>query len=107
MRGFLFGRWKLGEGGIEVFAMVVSEGCGCARDSATVSKGSRLDDADGNPVLLVRQTHGGVQLTDRIERRGRRCFAPSWSMFSLNDSLRYWLWSEPTDMRKSFYTLSG
>ena len=27
-------------------------------------------------------------------------------MFSLNDSLRYWLWSEPTDMRKSFYTLS-
>ena len=25
----------------------------------------------------------------------------------LNDSLRYWLWSEPTDMRKSFYTLSG
>lgn len=28
-------------------------------------------------------------------------------MFSLNDSLRYWLWSEPTDMRKSFYTLSG
>ena len=28
-------------------------------------------------------------------------------MFSLNNSLRYWLWSEPTDMRKSFYTLSG
>lgn len=28
-------------------------------------------------------------------------------MFSLNDSLRYWLWSEPTDMRKSFHTLSG
>jgi len=28
-------------------------------------------------------------------------------MFSLNDSLRYWLWSEPTDMRKSFYSLSG
>uniref|UniRef100_UPI00402A4D0E IS66 family insertion sequence element accessory protein TnpB n=1 Tax=Candidatus Cryptobacteroides bacterium TaxID=3085639 RepID=UPI00402A4D0E len=28
-------------------------------------------------------------------------------MFSLNDSLRYWLWSSPTDMRKSFYTLSG
>lgn len=28
-------------------------------------------------------------------------------MFSLNDSLRYWLWSEPTDIRKSFYTLSG
>ena len=66
MRGFLFGRWKLGEGGIEVFAMVVSEGCGCARDSATVSKGSRLDDADGNPVLLVRQRHGGVQLAWRV-----------------------------------------
>lgn len=28
-------------------------------------------------------------------------------MFSLNDSMRYWLWSEPTDMRKSFHTLSG
>jgi len=28
-------------------------------------------------------------------------------MFSLNDSLHYWLWSEPTDMRKSFYSLSG
>lgn len=28
-------------------------------------------------------------------------------MFSLNDSLRYWLWSESTDMRKSFYTFSG
>lgn len=42
--------------------MVVSEGVGCVRDSATVSKESRLDDADGNPVLLVRQPHGGVQL---------------------------------------------
>ena len=28
-------------------------------------------------------------------------------MFSLGDSMRYWLWSEPTDMRKSFHTLSG
>lgn len=28
-------------------------------------------------------------------------------MFSLSDSMRYWLWSEPTDMRKSFHTLSG
>lgn len=28
-------------------------------------------------------------------------------MFSLNDSLRYWLYSEPTDMRKSFFSLSG
>ena len=51
--------------------VVVSEGCGCVRDSAMVSKGSRLDDADGNPVLLVRQRHGGVQLADRIERRAR------------------------------------
>ena len=49
----------------------VSEGVGCVRDSATVSKGSRLDDADGNPVLLVRQRHGGWQLADRIERRAR------------------------------------
>lgn len=39
--------------------MVVSEGVGCVRDSATVSKGSRLDDAEGNRVLLVRQRHGG------------------------------------------------
>ena len=51
--------------------LVVSEGCGCVRDSATVSKGSRLDDADRNPVLLVRQRHGGVQLADRIEQRAR------------------------------------
>lgn len=28
-------------------------------------------------------------------------------MFSLNDSMRYWLYAEPTDMRKSFHTLSG
>ncbi len=28
-------------------------------------------------------------------------------MFSLGDSNRYWLYSEPTDMRKSFFTLSG
>lgn len=46
-------------------------GGGCVRDSGTVSKGSRLDDADGNPVLLVRQRHGGVQLADRIERMAR------------------------------------
>ena len=47
------------------------DGFGCVRDSATLSKGSRLDDADGNPVLLVRQRHGGGQLADRIERRAR------------------------------------
>ena len=28
-------------------------------------------------------------------------------MFSLEQGMRYWLYSEPTDMRKSFYTLSG
>ena len=28
-------------------------------------------------------------------------------MFSLGDGLTYWLYSEPTDMRKSFFTLSG
>lgn len=28
-------------------------------------------------------------------------------MFSLNDSMKYWLYSQPTDMRKSYYTLSG
>lgn len=51
--------------------MGVSEGIGCVRDSVTVSKGSRLDDADGNPVLLIRQRHGGGQLADRIERMAR------------------------------------
>lgn len=34
--------------------VVISESVGCVWDSATVSKGSRLDDADGNPVLLLR-----------------------------------------------------
>ena len=28
-------------------------------------------------------------------------------MFSLKRGMRYWLYSEPTDMRKSFHTLSG
>ena len=28
-------------------------------------------------------------------------------MFSLNDSMRYLLYSEPTDMRKSYHTLCG
>lgn len=28
-------------------------------------------------------------------------------MFSLEKEFRYWLFSEPTDMRKSFHTLSG
>ena len=28
-------------------------------------------------------------------------------MFSLGQEMRYWLYSEPTDMRKSFHTLSG
>lgn len=41
-------------------------GFGCVRDRATVSKGLRLDDADGNPVLLVRQRHGGGQLAWRV-----------------------------------------
>ena len=36
-----------------------------------VSKGAKLDDGDGNPVLLVRQRRGGGQLADRIERRAR------------------------------------
>ena len=28
-------------------------------------------------------------------------------MFSLGREMRYWLYSEPTDMRKSFHTLCG
>lgn len=31
-----------------------------------MSKRLRLDDADGNPVLLVRQRHGGLQLAWRV-----------------------------------------
>lgn len=46
--------------------MVVSECVGCVRGSDMVSKGAKLDDGDGNPVLLVRQRHGGVQLAWRV-----------------------------------------
>ena len=28
-------------------------------------------------------------------------------MFSLSDSQNFWLYTKPTDMRKSFFTLSG
>jgi transposase len=28
-------------------------------------------------------------------------------VFSLDDGMRYWLFTEPTDMRKSFHMLSG
>lgn len=28
-------------------------------------------------------------------------------MFSLNEGHRYWLWSQPTDMRKNFYSLAA
>ena len=28
-------------------------------------------------------------------------------MFSLSDSMRYWLWMNPTDLRKGFHTLCG
>ncbi|WP_407389114.1 IS66 family insertion sequence element accessory protein TnpB [Allisonella histaminiformans] len=39
----------------------------------------------------------------------RNCFQSSRpaAMFSLNDSMRYLLYNRPTDMRKSFHTLSG
>ncbi|WP_290079692.1 IS66 family insertion sequence element accessory protein TnpB [Bacteroides caecimuris] len=39
----------------------------------------------------------------------RNCFQSSSpaTMFSLNDSMRYLLYNRPTDMRKSFHTLSG
>ena len=47
-------------------SVVVSEGVGCVRGSDMVSKGAKLDDGDGNPVLLVRQRHGGVQLAWRV-----------------------------------------
>lgn len=56
---------------IERFGCVGGGCVGCVRNRATVSKGSRLDDADGNPVILVRQRHGGGQLADRIERMAR------------------------------------
>lgn len=28
-------------------------------------------------------------------------------MFSLNDSMNYWLYNQPTDVRKSYHTLNG
>ena len=34
-------------------------------------------------------------------------FTECLPMFSLNDSMRYLLYNRPTDMRKSFHTLSG
>jgi transposase len=34
-------------------------------------------------------------------------FKQQEDMFSLNDSMRYWLYNQPTDMRKSYHTLSG
>ncbi|MEF8806272.1 IS66 family insertion sequence element accessory protein TnpB [Bacteroides acidifaciens] len=39
----------------------------------------------------------------------RNCFQSSRpaAMFSLNDSMHYLLYNRPTDMRKSFHTLSG
>ncbi|MEO5552520.1 IS66 family insertion sequence element accessory protein TnpB [Parabacteroides merdae] len=39
----------------------------------------------------------------------RNCFQSSGpaTMFSLNDSMCYLLYNRPTDMRKSFHTLSG
>ena len=36
-----------------------------------------------------------------------RSFKQLEDMFSLNDSMRYWLYNQPTDMRKSYHTLSG
>lgn len=87
MRGFLFGRWKLGEGVVllrflrcwfRAFFLkrfigrsghvVVSEGFGSV---LRCQKGQGQDYADGNPVLLFWRRHGDGQLADRIERRAR------------------------------------
>ena len=45
----------------------------------------------------------------RKQKMKRNCFQSSRpaAMFSLNDSMRYLLYNRPTDMRKSFHTLSG
>lgn len=96
MRGFLFGRGTLGEGVVVLSflwgwfrafflkrfigrfgCVVVSEG---VRDRATVSKGLRLDDVEGNPVLLVRQPHGGGQLAWRVFVVGKQ--TEIWSGWS-------------------------
>lgn len=41
-----------------------------------------------------------------MKRNCFQSFRPA-AMFSLNDSMRYLLYNRPTDMRKSFHTLSG
>lgn len=70
MRGFLFGRWKLGEGVVVLKFLwcwfrafflkrfiersvcgVISEGVGCVRGSAMVSKGSRRISCGGTVSL--------------------------------------------------------
>lgn len=61
-------------------------GFGCVRDRATESKELRLDDADGNPVLLVRQRHGGGQeAQDRTKGAFGGCLTltlqPMWISF--------------------------
>ena len=73
MGGFLFGRWKLGEGVVLLrflwcWFRKVSDVSGVV---LRCQKGQGQDEADGNPVLLVRQRHCGVQLADRIEQSAR------------------------------------
>ena len=64
------------------------------------------------PVPSFAGTNGRKQKNAPIPPSGlmkRNCFQSSRpaAMFSLNDSMRYLLYNRPTDMRKSFHTLSG
>ena len=56
-------------------------------------------------VLLrqIEKNHQDERRIESIERAGNQSRLESQGV----SSLRYWLWSETTDMRKSFYSLSG
>ncbi len=59
-------------------------------------------------------TENNISQKQRLAELGifRECYSVTSlkrlpAMFSLGEGMRYWLYSEPTDMRKSFHTLSG
>lgn len=73
--------------------------------------GRRKDSAQGTVAVSVElRTPTGTMLRISGDLTGRELkdiIIASSTMFSLERGMRYWLCSEPTDMRKSFHTLSG